>query len=156
MIINWDEYFMGVALLSAKRSKDPSTRVGACIVNEDRRIVAVGYNGMPQGCDDKVFPWGKVGKYLDQKYLYVVHAELNAILNAVTSLKNCVIYTSLFQCNECCKAIIQSGIKKVVYMCDKYADTDSVIASKIMLKAARVEYTQFETDKSQVTISYEI
>lgn len=154
MIINWDEYFMGVALLSAKRSKDPSTRVGTCIVNDDKKIVAVGYNGMPCGCNDDEFPWGKEGDILEQKYLYVVHAELNAILNSVTQLKNCTLYTALFPCNECCKAIIQSGIKKVIYLCDKYAQTESVIAAKRMLDAAGVIYEKFVTDKKQITIDY--
>ena len=111
MIISWDEYFMGVALFSAYRSKDPHTQVGACIVNEDKHIVGVGYNGMPNGCDDHEYPWGRTGEFAEQKYPYVVHAELNAILNASTSLKGCRIYTSLFPCNECCKAIIQSGIR---------------------------------------------
>ena len=125
MIISWDEYFMGVAIFSAYRSKDPHTQVGACIVNEDKHIVGVGYNGMPNGCDDSVYPWGRTGDFADQKYPYVVHAELNAILNASTSLKGCRIYVSLFPCNECCKAIIQSGIREVVYLSDKYAATDS-------------------------------
>jgi len=155
MIINWDEYFMGIALLSSLRSKDPNTRVGACIVNEDKRIVGVGYNGMPYGCDDNVFPWGKEGDYLSQKYPYVVHAELNAILNATVSLKNCVLYTALFPCNECCKAIIQSGIKKIYYLSDKYADTDSVIAAKKMLDAADVEYTEMKTKIENIIIDFE-
>lgn len=155
MIINWDEYFMGIAILSGKRSKDPSTQVGTCIVNEDKRIVAVGYNGMPRGCNDSEFPWGREGdNILEQKYLYVVHAEMNAIFNAVTPLKNCVLYTALFPCNECCKAIIQSGIKKVIYLCDKYSQTDSVIAAKKMLNAAGVGFEKFETDKKEVIITY--
>ena len=116
--ISWDEYFMGIALLSAERSKDPNTQVGACVVNQDNKIVSVGYNGMPLGVSDDDFPWEREGSFLDTKYPYVCHAELNAILNNPgISLKNCSIYVPLFPCNECCKAIIQSGIKKVLYLC---------------------------------------
>lgn len=154
MLINWDEYFMGIALLSANRSKDPNTKVGTCIVNEDKRIVAVGYNGMPYGCDDKIFPWSKEGEYINQKYLYVVHAELNAILNATCSLKKCTLYTVLFPCNECCKAIIQSGIKRLYYLSDKYKDTSSVVAAKKMLDAANIQYIQMQTEIKSIEISY--
>jgi len=153
--ISWDDYFMGVALLSAKRSKDPRTKVGACIVNTDKRIVGVGYNGMPYGCDDNEFPWGSDGDDLDTKYLYVVHAELNAILNATENLKSCSIYVALFPCNECCKAIIQSGIKKIIYLSDKYYDTDSVIGGKKMLDAAGVIYEQLQTDVDDLTINFD-
>jgi len=141
-IINWDEYFMGLAHLSAKRSKDPSTQVGAVIVNEEKRVVGVGYNGFPYGCEDSAFPWTRDGDTLDTKYPYVVHAELNAILNSIQKLNGCTIYVSLFPCNECAKAIIQSGIKYIVYESDKYADTDSVKASKKMLEAAGVTLRQ--------------
>jgi dCMP deaminase len=113
--ITWDQYFMGVAKLSALRSKDPSTQVGACIVNSDLRIVGIGYNGMPSGAKDDEFPWGNMGEYLDTKYPYVVHAEANAILNATQSLKGSSIFVTLFPCNECTKLIIQSGIKEIVY-----------------------------------------
>ncbi|MFV0255092.1 MAG: deoxycytidylate deaminase [Erysipelotrichaceae bacterium] len=143
-VLRWDEYFMALAHLVAQRSKDPSTQVGACIVNEANRIVGVGYNGMPSGCDDSEFPWGKSGVETDTKYPYVVHAELNAILNSTTKLNGCKIYVSLFPCNECAKAIIQSGIKEIVYESDKYADTAGVKASKKMLKAAGVSYKQNE------------
>ncbi|MGL5978616.1 MAG: deoxycytidylate deaminase [Erysipelotrichaceae bacterium] len=143
-VLSWDEYFMGLAHLSAKRSKDPSTQVGACIVNDDKRVVSIGYNGFPIGCDDDVFPWGREGQFLESKYPYVVHAELNAILNAHQSLKGCTLYVSLFPCNECAKAIIQSGIKKIVYESDKYADTDVVKASKKMLVASNIELQQLE------------
>ena len=140
-VISWDQYFMGVALLSALRSKDPSTQVGACIVNRDKRIVGVGYNGLPRGCEDTDFPWQvRDGAYQDSKYAYVVHAELNAILNSIKALQDCLIYVSLFPCNECAKAIIQAGIKEVIYMEDKYADTDAVKASKRMFDAAGVKY----------------
>ncbi|MGL5541643.1 MAG: deoxycytidylate deaminase [Erysipelotrichaceae bacterium] len=141
-VLSWDEYFMGLAHLSAKRSKDPSTQVGACIVNDDKRVVSIGYNGFPIGCDDDVFPWAREGHFLDSKYPYVVHAELNAILNAHQSLKGCTLYVSLFPCNECAKAIIQSGIRKIVYECDKYAHTDVVKASKRMLEASGVTLYQ--------------
>ena len=143
-VINWDQYFMGLAHLSRLRSKDPSTKVGACIVDEDRKVVSIGYNGFPNGCDDAVFPWGRDGEFLETKYPYVVHAELNAILNASHSLKGCTLYVSLFPCNECAKAIIQSGIRCIVYEDDKYASEDNNIASKRMLKAAGVELRQLD------------
>ena len=139
--INWDEYFMGVALLSAKRSKDPNTKVGACIVNEKKRIIGIGYNGFPYGCSDDEFPWSnnKDGNFLEQKYPYVVHAEANAILNSTQSLDGATIYVSLFPCNECAKLIIQSGIKELVFMSDKYNGTESDAASKRMLDAAGIK-----------------
>lgn len=143
-VLSWDKYFMGLAHLSAMRSKDPGTQVGACIVNEDKRVVAIGYNGMPYGCDDDEYPWEREGSMTETKYAYVVHAEMNAILNSTTSLKNCTLYVSLFPCNECAKAIIQSGIKKVIYECDKYADTDAVKISKRMLTSAGVELVQLK------------
>lgn len=142
--IKWDIYFMGIALLSAKRSKDPNTQVGACIVNEDKKIVGVGYNGLPLGCSDEVFPWEREGDFLDTKYPYVCHAELNAILNSIQSLKNCSIYVALFPCNECAKAIIQSGIKEIIYLSDKYCGTESDLASKKLLDAAQIKYRKLE------------
>ena len=142
--ISWDQYFLGISKLSAMRSKDPNTKVGACIVSEDNRIVGVGYNGLPYGCEDDVFPWQNQGDFCDTKYPYVVHAELNAILNSVKSLKNCRIYVSLFPCNECAKAIVQSGIKEVIYSDDKYKDSDSVKASKRMFEAAKVTYREIQ------------
>ena len=151
--ISWDEYFMGVALLASQRSKDPSTQVGACIVNDDNRIMSVGYNGFPRGCSDDEFPWEREGETTHTKYPYVCHAELNAILNAGgNSLKGCRIYVALFPCNECAKAIIQAGIKTVVYDSDKYADTASVIASKRMLNAAGVRYYRYEHTNREITI----
>ena len=143
-VLTWDEYFMGLAHLSAKRSKDPSTQVGAVIVNNENRVVSIGYNGFPFGCNDDEFPWGREGNINDTKYPYVVHAELNAILNSNQSCKDCTIYVSLFPCHECAKAIIQSGIRKIVYESDKYAHTDSTIASKRMLAAAGVELVQLD------------
>jgi dCMP deaminase len=137
--ISWDEYFMGVAKLSAMRSKDPKTQVGACIVNDDLRIVGIGYNGMPKGANDNEFPWSSEGDFLDTKYPYVVHAEANAILNATQSLKGAKIYVSLFPCNECTKLIIQSGINEIVYESNKYQHTKEHQAAVKMLEAAKVK-----------------
>ncbi len=152
--LSWDEYFMGMALLSAKRSKDPSTQVGACIVNEDKKVVGIGYNGLPIGCSDDDFPWGRDGEFLDTKYPFVCHAEQNAILNSIKSLKNCIIYVGLFPCHECAKAIIQSGIREVVYLSDKYLDTPSNAASKKMFEAAGVKYRKLEPTIDEIRISY--
>ncbi|MDD7411568.1 deoxycytidylate deaminase [Fusobacterium gastrosuis] len=152
--INWDDYFMGIAVLSAMRSKDPNTQVGACIVNEEKRIVGVGYNGFPKGCEDTEFPWEREGEFLETKYPYVCHAELNAILNSIKSLKNCTIYVALFPCNECSKAIIQSGIKEIVYLSDKYASTDINKASKKMLDAAGVKYRKLETEREELKLIF--
>lgn len=148
--LDWDTYFMGIAKLSAKRSKDPSTQVGACIVSEDNRILSIGYNGTPNGFDDDIFPWVREGNPLDTKYLYVVHAERNAILNYKGNRKdfaNAKIYVDLFPCNECAKEIIQSGIKEVIYLCDKYSNTDEVIASKRLFDACGVIYREFDKEK---------
>ena len=143
--ISWDEYFMGVAMLSAMRSKDPNTQVGACIVSEDNKILSMGYNGFPKGCSDDVFPWAREGEPFDNKYLYTTHSELNAILNyRGGSLEQAKLYVTLFPCNECAKAIIQAGITTVVYDSDKYADTPAVRASKRMLDAAGVRYYKYD------------
>ena len=142
--LTWDEYFMGLAHLSALRSKDPNTQVGAAIIDENHRVVSVGYNGFPKGCSDDEFPWSRSGGVLNSKYAFVVHAELNAILNSPRSVSGCTIYVSLFPCNECAKAIIQSGIKRIVYESDKYADSETTIASKKMLQAAGIELVQLE------------
>ena len=142
--LSWDNYFMGVALLSSMRSKDPNTKVGACIVNQSKRIIGIGYNGLPVGCSDDEYPWGREGDFLDTKYPYVVHAEPNAILNATTSLEGATLYVTLFPCHECVKLIIQSGIKEIVYMSDKYADTESSMAGKRMLASANVTCRQME------------
>ena len=137
--LSWDAYFMGIALLSAQRSKDSHTQVGACIVNDEHKIVSVGYNGMPNGCEDDLMPWEREGDFLDTKYPYVCHAELNAILNrAAVSLKGCTLFVTLFPCNECTKAIIQSGIRRVVYLENKYAGTDAILASERMLRMAGI------------------
>jgi len=154
--INWDEYFIGIAVLSGKRSKDPSTQVGACIVNEEKKIVGVGYNGLPAGCSDEEFPWEREGEFLETKYPFVMHAEQNAILNSIKRLKNCLIYVGLFPCHECAKAIIQSGIKEVIYLSDKYSGTDSNTASKMMFDAAGVRYRQLHPKNNKIEISLNI
>ena len=152
--LSWDEYFMGIALLSAQRSKDPGTQVGACIVGDDNRILSVGYNGMPIGCDDDLMPWDRAGdSTLDTKYPFVCHAELNAILNyAGSRLKGAKVYVSLFPCNECAKAIIQSGIKEIIYLSDKYADSESVRASKHLFDLTGVVYRPYSVSHKTVTL----
>lgn len=152
--ISWDQYFMGVAALSAMRSKDPNTQVGACIVSPDNKILSMGYNGFPVGCSDDDFPWGRDGAgYEDSKYFYSTHSELNAILNyRGGSLEGCKIYVTLFPCNECAKAIIQCGIKTVIYADDKYGDTSAVRASKRMMDAAGVEYIPYERTGKEIQI----
>ncbi|WP_407385802.1 deoxycytidylate deaminase [Ruminococcus sp.] len=151
--ISWDEYFMGIAMLAAKRSKDPSTQVGCCIVSQDNIIISTGYNGMPKGCSDDEFPWDREGE--QTKYPYVVHAELNAILNANgRDLRGSRVYVALFPCNECAKAIIQSGISEIAYLYDKYADTPETIASKKMLDAAGVRYTQLSLQRDTITLDF--
>ncbi|MCM1316283.1 MAG: dCMP deaminase family protein [Alistipes senegalensis] len=153
--ISWDEYFMGVAILSAQRSKDNSTQVGACIVNSEKKIVAVGYNGMPTGCDDDEMPWERqADSALDTKYPYVCHAELNAILNRnASSLDGCTLYVTLYPCNECAKAIIQSGIKRVVYYDNKYSGTESVTASEFMFRKCGVVVEEYIKNNRNLTIS---
>ena len=153
--LNWDQYFMGVAKLSAMRSKDPSTQVGACIVSNDNRILSIGYNGTPNGFEDEVFPWDREGEPLDTKYLYVCHAEMNAIINYRGSrkeLENAKVYVDLFPCNECAKIIIQSGIKEVIYLSDKYAKQDSFIASKKLFDECGVKYRQIELNGKDINI----
>ena len=147
--LNWDTYFMAIAKLSAMRSKDPSTQVGACIVGNDNRILSIGYNGAPNGYNDDHFPWDREGEPLDTKYLYVVHAERNAILNYRGNRKDfegAKIYVDLFPCNECAKEIIQAGIKEVVYLSDKYKDTDGVIASKRLFAECGVIFRHLDTE----------
>ena len=152
--LSWDEYFMGIAELSARRSKDPSTQVGACIVDDNNKIMSVGYNGMPKACSDDEFPWDREGGQLETKYFFVCHAELNAILNyRGGSLEGSRLYATLFPCNECAKAIIQAGIKEIIYACDKYADSASVVASKMMFKAAGVKLTPYTVGGKEVNIN---
>lgn len=153
--ISWNEYFMGIAILSAQRSKDNSTQVGACIVNNEHKIVSVGYNGMPTGCSDDDMPWERDGEsVLDTKYPFVCHAELNAILNSnIGNLGGCTVYVTLFPCNECAKAIIQSGIKRVVYFSNKYADTDSVKASYLLLNKCGVKIEEYKPSGKEIILS---
>ena len=153
--ISWDEYFMGIAKLAALRSKDPGTQVGACIVGEDNKILSIGYNGFPRGCSDDEFPWAREAeRELDTKYMYVTHAELNAILNfSGGSLQGAKLYVTLFPCNECAKAIIQSGIRNVVYDSDKYAHTDKFIASRMILNAAGVELIAYENSGKEINFT---
>lgn len=150
--LNWDEYFMGIALLSAERSKDPNTSVGACIVSQDNKILSVGYNGMPRGCSDDEYPWERdADAELENKYLFVCHAELNAILNYTgTNMAQAKIYTTLFPCNECTKALIQAGISEVIYLSDKYSESSSTIAAKRMMKSAGVTYTPYQAGGKNV------
>ena len=151
--LSWDEYFMGVAMLSARRSKDPNTQVGACIVSENNRILSMGYNGFPNGVSDDEFPWNREGDPLESKYFYAAHGELNAILNyRGGSLEGAKLYVTLFPCNECAKAIIQAGIRTVVYDSDKYALTAATIASKRMFDAAGVRYYQYTRTGRTITI----
>lgn len=154
--ISWDEYFMGVALLSAKRSKDPSTQVGACIVNDKNKIVGAGYNGLPIGCDDDEFPWEKQGDFLNTKYPYICHAELNAILNNIgMDLQGCKIYTALFPCHECSKAIIQAGISEVIFLSDKYNGSESADASRRMLEKAGVNCRKVAVSMQKLELSFD-
>ena len=151
--ISWDEYFMGIALLSAMRSKDNNSQVGACIVSPENKILSLGYNGMPTGCSDDEMPWEREGPPLETKYMYVCHAELNAILNSAHSdLMGARVYVTLFPCNECAKAIIQSGIKEVIYLSDKYADSDAVVASKRMFQMAGVAMRQYRPQGKDIVL----
>ena len=143
--ISWDEFFMGVASLASRRSKDPNTKVGACIVSKNKVIISTGYNGMPNGCHDDEMPWSRNGDFITTKYAYVCHAELNAILNSDgRSLTDSIIYVTCFPCNECAKAIIQSGIKKVIFMEDKYPDACETQVAKIIFELAKVDLEKFE------------
>jgi len=150
--ISWDEYFMSIAKLAAMRSKDPGTQVGACIVGKDNKILTIGYNGLPRGCSDDEFPWERTAdSALDTKYMYVTHAELNAILNfRGGSMEGAKLYVTLFPCNECAKAIVQAGIKTVIYESDKYEGQDNNIASKMIFKAAGIEYTQYQNSGKEI------
>ena len=154
--LSWDEYFMSIALLSAERSKDPNTQVGACIVNGKNKIVGIGYNGFPTGCSDDEFPWAREGAFLHTKYAYVCHAEVNAILNSNSDLEGCRMYVALFPCNECAKIMIQSGIKELIYLSDKYSETDAVKASKIMFDKAGIKVSLLKVDRKTVTVNFDI
>ncbi len=153
--LTWDEYFMAVAKLSSLRSKDPNTQVGACIVGNDNRILSIGYNGTPNGFADDEFPWEREGNPLETKYMYVCHAEMNAIINYRGSrkeLEGAKVYVDLFPCNECAKMIIQSGIKEVIYLSDKYSGTDANVASKKMFDTCGIKYRQINTTNKKVNI----
>ena len=153
--ISWDEYFMGVALLAAERSKDPNTQVGACIVDDQNRILSTGYNGFPKGCSDDEFPWAREGAEGETKYQFVVHAELNAILNSRgKTLAGSRLYVGLFPCNECAKAIIQAGVSEVIYLSDKYRNTPSTIASRRMLNAAGIKLTELKPTKASIVLNF--
>lgn len=155
--LSWDEYFMAVAILSGQRSKDPNTQVGACVANDRNKIVGVGYNGFPWGCSDDELPWDREGSYLDTKYPYVCHAELNAVLNSITpDLRGCRLYVALFPCNECTKVIIQAGIREIIYLSDKYKDSDSVRASKIMLDKSSTIYRQFTPSRDSILLNFNV
>lgn len=155
--LEWPEYFMAIAFLSAQRSKDPASQVGACIVNREKKIVGIGYNGMPNGCSDDQLPWQRVADDpLDTKYPYVCHAELNAILNKNSAdVKDCTMYVALFPCNECAKLVIQSGISHVIYMSDKYHDKPEFVASRRLLDMAGVKHSCFVPRKKQITIDFD-
>ncbi|MCR4842059.1 MAG: dCMP deaminase family protein [Eubacterium sp.] len=151
--ITWDEYFMAVAKIAGMRSKDPNSQVGSCIVSADNKILSIGYNGFPRGCSDDTFPWAREGEPLESKYFYVVHSEMNAILNYTgESLEGARLYVSLFPCNECTKAIIQSGISTIIYDSDKYHDEPMTIASRRMLDAAGVRYYRYKNTGRQINI----
>ena len=151
--IGWDAYFMGVAELSAKRSKDPNTQVGACIVSKDKKILSVGYNGAPNGYNDEILPWDREGSFIDTKYAYVCHAELNAILNNKGSnLEGSTLYVDLFPCNECAKAIIQCGIKEIVYKSEKYKGSDNNIVSRKLLDECNIKYRKYEKENNLVEL----
>ncbi len=150
--ISWDEYFMGIAILSTYRSKDPNTQVGACIVNDENKIVSIGYNGSPRGLNDDDMPWERKGDFINTKYAYVCHSELNAILNYNGSLKGTRIYVTLFPCNECAKAIVQAGIKEVIYLSDKYNGTESNIVSKKILDSVGIKYREYTKTNKKINI----
>ena len=152
--INWNDYFMAVALLSAQRSKDPNTQVGACIVNANKKIVGVGYNGFPNRCSDNLLPWAREGNPLDTKYIYVCHSEMNAITNAIENLKDCTIYCTLAPCNECAKMIIQSGITKVIFKDDTYHNSDMCVAARKLFDLSNVKYIPFIPQTDKITISF--
>jgi dCMP deaminase len=152
--LSWDDYFMAVAQLSALRSKDPNTRVGACIVNTKKRIIGIGYNGFPVGCSDDELPWGREGNFLETKYPYVCHAEMNAITNASNKpeLEGASMYVSLFPCNECAKLIVQVGIREIVYLSDRYRDTDIMIASRRILEMAGIRCRQLKPANAEIAL----
>ena len=154
--LSWNAYFMAIAIVSSMRSKDPNTQVGACIVDENKKILGIGYNGFPIGCSDDIFPWERKGGFLDTKYPYVVHAEVNALVNSFDKkgLKNSSLFVTLFPCHECAKIIIQSGIKKIYYLNDCYAGTESHIASEKMLQSAGIECEKFIPEEDFILVNF--
>ena len=150
--ISWDEYFMGVAVLSSLRSKDPNTQVGCCIASNNNKILSLGYNGSPTGYSDNNMPWERVGDFVNTKYAYVCHSELNAILNYRGNLENTKLYVTLFPCCECAKAIVQSGIKEIIYMEDKYCESDSIVVSKKILDECGIKYRQYVRSDKKISI----
>lgn len=152
--IDWNEYFMGVAVLSSMRSKDPSSQVGACIVNDKKHIVGIGYNGLPRGFDDDNFEWSREGGILESKYGPVVHAEPNAIANSISDLEGCSIYVNLHPCHECAKFIVQKGLSDVIYLSDKYAEQDSTILAKRIFEKAGIKTRQFLPSRSSLLVDF--
>jgi dCMP deaminase len=152
--ISWGDFFMGVAVLAAQRSKDPNTQVGSCAVNSKNRIIGVGYNGMPNGCSDDILPWGKGKKSSDSKYPVVVHSEVNTILNSLSlsELNEATLYCTLFPCNECAKLIIQSGIKKVIFLSDKYDGDEYNLIAKRLFNMAGVQYEKFKSELGSINL----
>lgn len=149
---------MAIAFLAAGRSKDPATQVGACIVNSEKKIVGIGYNGLPIGCSDDSFPWTKTSEIdLENKYMYVCHAEINAILNKNSfDVKGCTLYVALFPCNECAKVIIQSKIQEIVYMSDKHSEKSHTIAAKRMFDSVGMKYRQFTPKNKKIVIDFDV
>ncbi|XP_066592779.1 deoxycytidylate deaminase [Prorops nasuta] len=154
--LEWDEYFMALAILSAKRSKDPCTQVGACIIDQEHKIIGIGYNGMPRGCDDDDFPWCKGSEeLLNNKKLYVCHAEINAILNSnFANVKNCTMYVTLFPCNECAKLMIQSGIREFIYISDKHDYKAKTRAAKKMFDYVGIKYRKYTPKIKQIVVDF--
>lgn len=152
--ISWGDFFMGIAVLAAQRSKDPNTQVGSCIVNSKNRIIGVGYNGMPNGCSDDILPWGKDVVASKSKYAVVVHSEVNSIVNVIDfkELPESTLYCTLFPCNECAKLIIQSGIKKVVFLSDKYDGDEYNLIAKGIFNMAGVKYEKFQPGVDQINL----
>lgn len=155
--ISWDSYFMGIAKLVRERSEDPCCKVGACIV-KDNKIISTGYNGMPSRSEHGIYPWTKGDTDpTKNKYFYVVHAELNAILNSEKSLKGATLYVTKFPCNECAKAIIQSGISKVIFTDDISNETlvkdDEFIATYHMFMNSYVVINEYYDTGKSIVIS---
>ncbi|KRY51242.1 Deoxycytidylate deaminase, partial [Trichinella britovi] len=154
--ISWTDYFMGVALLSSKRSKDPIMQEGACIVNSDNHIIGVGYNGMPAGCSDDRMPWAdQANSILETKHPYICHAALNAVVNKISnSAKGCCLYTTHLPCSHCAGLLIQSGVKSV-YFLKNSLDTISTAATERLFKESGVHYEQYKTQTNKIVINFD-